>query len=415
MVAAVTGESRADCKKCFQKGLEVVGAMRLAGVKLLAGTDTAMPYCFPGFGLHDELALLVQAGLSPMEALRTATYNPAEFLGRLDSLGTIEQGKIADLVLLEANPLQDITNTQKIAAVVFGGKIFEKRLLQKMFAQIEASHLHKAAVEGKIAHVKLLISRGADVNARDQQGWTPALAALGSWELAVTDLLLENGADSSTPHLAAYTGDLPGVKKLLEKEAPVDRLEGLTLLHAAAAGGHGDVVEFLIAEGFDSAATTENGSTPLHFAALGNHQKVAEILVANGAPVDSGETTPIVAAAYAGHKDMIELLMSKGADINKGPEPPLYQAVDWWETLDMAKLLLEAGADINARNKEGNTPLHSTARYRRLEMAAFLVSKGADVDAKNHQGESPSSIAEKNDHKDIDSGFQVFQFDDLFL
>jgi imidazolonepropionase-like amidohydrolase len=139
-VALVTGEDRADCKKLCQKTLDIAGAMGRAGVGLLAGTDTTpVPYCFPGFSLHDELTLFVQAGLSPMEALQTATYNPASFFGKLDSMGTIEKGKIADLVLLEANPLQDISNTQKIAAVVFGGKIFDKTALQKMLAQIEAT------------------------------------------------------------------------------------------------------------------------------------------------------------------------------------------------------------------------------------------------------------------------------------
>lgn len=80
--------------------MEIVGAMHRAGVKFLAGTDTPNPYVFPGFSLHDELALLVKAGFTPMEALQAATRNPAEYLGRLDSLGTIEESKIADLVLL---------------------------------------------------------------------------------------------------------------------------------------------------------------------------------------------------------------------------------------------------------------------------------------------------------------------------
>ena len=122
-----------------QKSLDIVGAMNRAGVELLAGTDSGMPYCIPGFSLHDELALFVQAGLSPMEALRTATYNPAKFFDMLDSLGTIEQGKIADLVLLEANPLEDIRNTRKIAAVVIGGKILEKTDLQDILDKVEAA------------------------------------------------------------------------------------------------------------------------------------------------------------------------------------------------------------------------------------------------------------------------------------
>ena len=74
-----------------------------------------------------------------MEALQTATCNPAEFLGRLNDLGTIEQGKIADLVLLESNPLQDIRNTQKIHAVVLNGRLVTKKLLQKMLVEVEVA------------------------------------------------------------------------------------------------------------------------------------------------------------------------------------------------------------------------------------------------------------------------------------
>lgn len=78
-----------------------------------------------GWNLHEELSLLVEAGLTPLEALQTATHNPAEFLGRLDSLGAIEVGKMADLVLLEANPPEDIRNMRKIYAVILGGKMIQ--------------------------------------------------------------------------------------------------------------------------------------------------------------------------------------------------------------------------------------------------------------------------------------------------
>lgn len=113
-------------KKLLQKQLDLVRVMQRAGVKIMAGTD------FPPerARLHDELSLLVEAGLTPMEALQSATRNPAAFLGRLNSLGTIERGKIADLVLLDANPLEDISNVQKINAVVFGGKLIPKSSLE---------------------------------------------------------------------------------------------------------------------------------------------------------------------------------------------------------------------------------------------------------------------------------------------
>ncbi|HZF40936.1 MAG TPA: amidohydrolase family protein [Blastocatellia bacterium] len=132
-------ENYANAKKVFQKELEIVGAMRKAGVQLLAGTDTGNPFCFPGFSLHDELALFVLAGLTPVEALRSATLNPAKFLGLDKTLGTIEQGKVADLVLLDANPLEDVRNTQRINAVVSNGRLFDRKALNKMLAQAEGA------------------------------------------------------------------------------------------------------------------------------------------------------------------------------------------------------------------------------------------------------------------------------------
>lgn len=129
----------AGAKNVFRKDLEIVGAMRKAGVPILAGTDTGNPFCFPGFSLHEELALLVIAGLSPVEALRSATLNPAKFLGLDKTLGTIEQGKIADLVLLDANPLEDIRNTQKINAVVSNGRLFDRKALDKMLSEAEGA------------------------------------------------------------------------------------------------------------------------------------------------------------------------------------------------------------------------------------------------------------------------------------
>ena len=138
-VASNTAEDWAMSKKVFTKKLEIIGPMRRAGVKFIAGTDLANPYCFPGFSLHDEMGLLVEAGLTPTEALQAATYNAAEFLGMKDSLGTVGAGKIADLVLLEANPIEDIGNSRRIAAVVAGGKYYSRSSLDEMLAKIEAT------------------------------------------------------------------------------------------------------------------------------------------------------------------------------------------------------------------------------------------------------------------------------------
>jgi imidazolonepropionase-like amidohydrolase len=97
---------------------------------MMAGTDAMNPYCFPGFGLHDELALLVESGLTPLAALQAATINPATFLGRSAELGTIEAGKMADLVLLRGDPLADIHNTTQIQGVWLRGKYFDEGALK---------------------------------------------------------------------------------------------------------------------------------------------------------------------------------------------------------------------------------------------------------------------------------------------
>jgi imidazolonepropionase-like amidohydrolase len=124
-------------KKLVSKYLEVIGAMQRAGVKLMTGSDFgANPLLFPGWGVHDEMALLVKAGLTPMQAIQAATKNPTTFLGLNDSVGTIERGKIADLVLLGANPLEDINNTRKITAVIFGGRMFDRTTLNRMLESV---------------------------------------------------------------------------------------------------------------------------------------------------------------------------------------------------------------------------------------------------------------------------------------
>lgn len=124
-------------KRLFRKELELVGVMQRAGVPFMTGTDLSAPYVFAGFSLHDELGLLVQAGFTPMEALQAATRNPAIYLGRLALFGTIERGKLANLVLLDANPLEDIHNTRRINGVILKGRYFPKSALQKMLVDTE--------------------------------------------------------------------------------------------------------------------------------------------------------------------------------------------------------------------------------------------------------------------------------------
>jgi imidazolonepropionase-like amidohydrolase len=140
-IAAQPPEVRAALKLAYRRAGGMVRAMHQAGVPFLAGTDTTNPFVFPGFSLHEELALLVeQAGFTPMEALLAATRDPARFLGLEKELGTVERGKLADLVLLEADPLADVHNTTKIAAVVVNGRLLDRAALDKLLADVEASY-----------------------------------------------------------------------------------------------------------------------------------------------------------------------------------------------------------------------------------------------------------------------------------
>jgi len=115
--------------KLVEASLKAVGDMHAFGIPMMAGTDSTAPNLVPGFALHDSIADLVRAGLTPREALQAATSKPAEFLGRSGEQGTIAFGQRADLVLLDANPLNDIDNTEKIHAVFLKGKYLDRATL----------------------------------------------------------------------------------------------------------------------------------------------------------------------------------------------------------------------------------------------------------------------------------------------
>jgi hypothetical protein len=117
----------------------LAGPVARAGVRFLAGTDNAP---VPGFALQRELTVLVANGLTPLQALQSATLNPARYLGATDSLGTVTAGKLADLVLLDADPLTDIHNTQRISAVVANGQLYDRAALDSLLAAEHSGAVH---------------------------------------------------------------------------------------------------------------------------------------------------------------------------------------------------------------------------------------------------------------------------------
>jgi len=128
--------NRENIKLLLEKRISIVGLMQRTGVTILAGSDFPNPYIYPGFSLHDELELLVHGGLSPLQALQAATKNAVKFLHLEKELGTVEKGKLADLILLDENPLEKISNTRKINAVIANGRLFSRADLDKLLADV---------------------------------------------------------------------------------------------------------------------------------------------------------------------------------------------------------------------------------------------------------------------------------------
>ncbi|MBW2173360.1 MAG: ankyrin repeat domain-containing protein, partial [Deltaproteobacteria bacterium] len=350
-LALALGEGRDDFREIGEKFVAIVGVMRDAGVGLLAGTDHIMP----GFGLQDELVLFVQAGLSPMEALQTATYNAAKCLGLLDSMGTIEQGKIADLVLLDADPLQDIGNTRRIAAVVVGGKVYDKTALQKMLIQVEArstmQHLRQAAADSENERVKLLISKGVDVNVKNDEGLTLLHCAARDGHKEIVELLLAHGADVNVGG-ANYNR---------------------TAAEFAMSRNHTEIVQLLVSKGADI--------SPLHFALYMKDEARARSLIEGGADVNRqtpNGTTPLTRAVNVGFKDIVELLIAKGANVNAKDNfdwTPLHSAV--YGNKDIVELLITEGANVNARTRASRTPLWYAKNEGNAEIVELLRKHGA--------------------------------------
>ena len=115
--------------------MEQIPRAQVLGVRFLAGTDVTIPYTYPGFSLHDELKLFVETGLTPMQALETATTNPALLLGLSQTWGKVAPGYVANLVLLSANPIVNIENTQNIDTVIVNGKPLDRAKLNQLLEE----------------------------------------------------------------------------------------------------------------------------------------------------------------------------------------------------------------------------------------------------------------------------------------
>ncbi len=137
--AAASDEAKTLFAQFYETGLAVTKIAMDQGVPIMLGTDANDTMIIPGFSAHDELQRLVEAGLTPMQALQSATTVPAEYLGMSGRLGRIAAGYRADFVLLERNPLEAIANTTSIDTVVAGGRVFDRAALSSLLEQVEAT------------------------------------------------------------------------------------------------------------------------------------------------------------------------------------------------------------------------------------------------------------------------------------
>lgn len=197
----------------YTKGLQLTNAAYRAGVPVMLGTDAGDSFVIPGASVHDELGELVKAGLTPAEALRAATQSGAEFLGRTAEFGSVQAGRAADLVLLEANPLDDIANTRRIRTVIRGGRVFERAALDSMLASVESTirmdaqnALWIASIAGDTAAIARALANGARIDSVDFIGNRRPLnyAAAGNRAAAVA-MLLARGASINLPNNTGFT------------------------------------------------------------------------------------------------------------------------------------------------------------------------------------------------------------------
>ncbi|MHC4752373.1 MAG: ankyrin repeat domain-containing protein, partial [Planctomycetota bacterium] len=276
--------------------------------------------------------------------------------------------------------------------------------------------LHKAAVGGDIEQVKMLISKGTDVNAKDESGMTTLHRVSNQGQKDIAELLIAKGADieaknndGRTPlHIASHQGQKEVAEMLISKGADINAKDngGRIPLYLAAGQGHRDVAELLIAKGADIDTKNNMDRTSLYIAARRGHRDVVELLIAKGANIDvKGENglTLLHVAAERGHKEVAELLISKGSDINAQNNwgwTPLHITA-YQGQKDVAELLINKGAEINGKDNNGYIPLHLAAQTGQREIAELLLNKGADFKVQTSNGRTAVGLAKEKGHTKI--------------
>ncbi|WP_264705551.1 ankyrin repeat domain-containing protein [Wolbachia endosymbiont (group A) of Gymnosoma rotundatum] len=301
--------------------------------------------------------------------------------------------------------------------------------------------LHVAAKNGKLYVVKYLISKGIDINSRDEADWTPLMSAVYGGELNTVRYLIDIGADinaksrlcSTSLHFAADSGELDIVKCLVFKGANVNakNIDCRTPLHFAADNGNLSVIKYLIRKGADINAEDEYANIPLYFAIRNRKLEIVKYLVDKTDINNKYNDTLLHLAVCSGELDVAKYLVSRGVDINAKSkflplhlsslrgldivgyffkkaasaeggyyETPLHYAV-FHGNLEITEYLIEKGADVNARNRNSNTPLHLAIMKGKIDVVKVLLKHNADVNAKNNEGKTALHYATDFNHRDL--------------
>ena len=261
--------------------------------------------------------------------------------------------------------------------------------------------LHSAAASGEAEAVALLLDEGADIEFRDDDGWTPLHIAVEKNKPEVVTLLLDRGAN---------------IEARTEREA--------TPLYFAAANNESEAVALLLDRGANIEARTENGNTPLHFAAANNKPEIVALLLERGADIETrnyegplqvfweGLFLKTLSAVLSVSLDLTMFLVFGGeteedklAHLSEYPDvifrtggiTPLHLAAGHNKP-EVVALLLERGADIHSRSALGSTPLHYAAAHGTPEVVALLLDRGADIEILDNSKFTPLDYAEENEH-----------------
>lgn len=296
--------------------------------------------------------------------------------------------------------------------------------------------LHRASQEASVHVVKYLLEQGSSIYAEDNFGaWRPVHYAAMNKDVEVIKLLVSVGADTNARtwqrvlpiHIAASHSSLEVVKFLIEKGEDVNVQDGgkLTPVHHAADNKDANVIKYLIAKGGNPNAEGPASLTPLHYAAKNMNADVAKHLIKAGANVNAKQvndagvdanngTTPLHNAAESGNVKVVKYLIEMGASVNAqktgrydSGKTPLYEAVAKCESAETVRLLIDNGANVNLGKTtaiefdRGKRPIHEAAGNKNIEIIKLLVEKGSQINEKDGIGQTPLHVAVKRNNNNV--------------